>query len=48
MGALLVVVLLSLFQAMSDYLYEDKYSEVWYLYLTSLVIGGAIILWLKY
>lgn len=48
MGALLVVVLVSLYQAMSEYLYEDKISEAWYVYLASLVLGGAIILWLKF
>lgn len=47
MGALLVVVLICLFQAMSEFLYEERYSEGWYLYLTSLVLGGAILIWLK-
>lgn len=47
MGALLVVVLICLYQAMSEYLYEDSIGEAWYFYLASLVLGGAIVLWLS-
>ncbi|CAL1777483.1 hypothetical protein BRC2024_KCUCJSVR_CDS_0180 [Acinetobacter phage vB_AbaM_KissB] len=46
MGTLLVISLIWLYQAISDYLYEDSTDEVWYLYFTSLILGGAVVLWL--
>lgn len=46
MATLLVVALICAFQAVSEYLYEDELDEGWYIYFSSLIFVGVIILWL--
>lgn len=46
MGTLLVIAIIWAFQALSEYLYDDEFNEDWYLYFSSLVFVGVVILWL--